>query len=77
MEHQPVEYKGFVILPIPACDAEGRYYGGYEISKDGKVIDVREDIFPGFFYLDAAVTDSIEHAKLEIDNLAAVKGYAV
>jgi hypothetical protein len=74
MEHQSVEYKGHVILPKPVCENEGRCFGGYEISKDGVVIRVRENIFPGFLYPDAAVTDSIEHAKLEIDNLMSVKG---
>ncbi|MDB5764434.1 MAG: fructosamine kinase family protein [Herminiimonas sp.] len=74
MDHQRVDYKGHVILPMPACEKEGRCYGGYEISKDGEVISVRKNIFPGFFYLDAAVEDSVEHAKLEIDSLVAAKG---
>jgi hypothetical protein len=76
MEHQRVDYKGHVILPMPVCEKEGMCYGGYEISKDGTVISVRKNIFPGFFYLDAAVEDSVEHAKLEIDSRLAVKEHS-
>jgi len=72
--HQSIEYKGCVILPITTSttfetDSESMYRGGYEISKDGKTLRVRRNLFPKFFYIDAAVTDSIEYAKLEIDNL--------
>lgn len=74
MHDQRIEYKGYVIEPIPPPEDAGRYDGGYEISKDGKIVSIRKNIFPGCFYFDAAVTESIEHAKLEIDNLVAVKG---
>jgi hypothetical protein len=72
MEHQRVEYRGYVIEPMPAFENQGRYEGGYEISKGGKVIRVRRNIFPGSFYVAAAITDSIERAKAEIDNLVAM-----
>ncbi|TCS32585.1 hypothetical protein EDC30_1219 [Paucimonas lemoignei] len=73
MDHQPVEYKGYTILPIAIPEGEDLYFGGYEISKDGKVVRVRKKTMPGFFYRDAALTDSIEHAKLEIENLVAMQ----
>jgi hypothetical protein len=72
MQAQRIAYKGYQIQPITTAEDVGRYYGAYEISKDGRVVSARSNIFPGFFYRDAAVADSIEHAKLEIDNLASV-----
>ncbi|MDB5797120.1 MAG: fructosamine kinase family protein [Paucimonas sp.] len=74
MSNQQVEYRGFSIVPDVASQDEAMYYGGYEISKNGRTIRVRRRIFPGFFYFSAAVTSSIEHAKLEIDNLEAMGG---
>jgi hypothetical protein len=76
MDHQRVEYKGYAILPMAFPEGEDMYYGGYEISKDGKIIRVRKNIRPGFFYRDAALIDSVEHAKLEIENLVAMQGHA-
>jgi hypothetical protein len=55
---------------MPAMGAGERYYGGYEIARNGATIRARKNLFPGFFYFDAARNDSIEHAKLEIDSLA-------
>jgi len=69
MEPGRVEYKGYVIQPLLVSEIEGRYESGYEISKHGKVVRIREHIFPGSFYRSAALTNSIEHAKLEIDSL--------
>jgi hypothetical protein len=74
MDNKRVEYKGYVILPKLSGGGGGRWYGGYEISKGGTTIRARENIFPGFFYSDAACGDSIEHAKSEIDNLVATEG---
>jgi hypothetical protein len=68
MSTQQVDYKGYIILPSLQCDSEGRFYGCYEIEKDGVIYRSRKNLFPGFFYSDAAREDSIEHAKLEIDN---------
>ncbi len=71
MDNEHLEYKGYTIFPIPAMGTGGVWYGGYEIAKSGTTVRVRRNVFPGFFYFDAARTDSIEHAKLEIDNIAA------
>ncbi len=76
MDRQQVEYKGYTILPAAIPEGEDMYFGGYEISKDGKIVSVRKNIMPGFFYRDAALIDSIEHAKLEIENLVAMRGHA-
>ncbi|WP_194726908.1 hypothetical protein [Noviherbaspirillum malthae] len=76
MDHQQVEYKGYGIRPIAVPQGEDMYFGGYEISKDGKVVSVRKNIMPGFFYRDAALIDSVEHAKLEIENLVSMRGHA-
>jgi hypothetical protein len=70
MDTEDLEYKGFTIFPMPAMGAGERYYGGYEIARNGTTIRARKNLFPGFFYFDAARNDSIEHAKLEIDSLA-------
>lgn len=76
MDQQQVEYKGYAILPMVTPEGEDMYFGGYEISKDGKVVSVRKNIMPGFFYRDVALNDSVEHAKLEIENLVAMRGPA-
>jgi hypothetical protein len=76
MDDQSIEYKGHTIFPEPVCGTEGRWFGGYKIARDGNIIRSRTNIFPGFLYCDAAHEDSIEHAKLEIDNLVAVKGHS-
>ncbi len=68
MDNQHVEYKGFTIVSMPSGGTDGTWFGGYEILKDGVSISVRKNIFPGFHYFPAARDDSIEHAKLEIDN---------
>lgn len=69
MDTQHVAYKDYTIYPMPSCGTESRWYGGYEISKNGAVIRTRKNIFPGFLYFSAARDDSIETAKLEIDNI--------
>lgn len=74
MESQQVEYRGYVIQPLLVFETEGRYSGGYEISRYGKLVRIRENIFPGSFYRSAALTNSIEHAKLEIDSLVTMNG---
>ena len=76
MDHQQVQYKGYAILPIAIPEGKDMYFGGYEISKNGKIVSVRKNIMPGFFYRDAALRDSVEHAKLEIENLVAMQGHA-
>ena len=76
MEHQQVEYKGYAILPLAVPEREDLYFGGYEISKEGKTVSARKKIMPGFFYRDVALRDSIERAKLEIENLVAMQGPA-
>ena len=65
---EQIEYKGYVIQPLPSGEEDGWYFGGYEISKDGRTVAVRRNIFPGFCYFNAALVDSIEHAKLEIES---------
>lgn len=69
MDSERIEYKGFTIFPTPSLGSGNRWYGGYEILKNGAPVRVRKNIFPGFLYSDAARIDSIEHAKIEIDNL--------
>ena len=71
MNDETVEYQGYTITAAPAVDASGRWFGAYQISKDGQTIRTREHVFPGFLYFDAALNDTIEHAKLEIDYLSA------
>ena len=66
-----VEYKGCIILPMPVAEREGRYHGGYAILKNGQLMRVRRDLFPGCLYRKVALKESIEYAKLEIDNLSA------
>jgi hypothetical protein len=71
MDIKSVDYKGYMIYPMPIQGSEAMWYGGYEITKNGLPIRRRKKIFPGFLYQDAAWNDSIEHAKIEIDNLRA------
>ncbi|MDB5838578.1 MAG: fructosamine kinase family protein [Herminiimonas sp.] len=69
VQHPPqVEFQGYLIVTKPD-ESGGKWYGGYELVKDGSVVRSRNHIYPGFFYFDAACEDSIEHAKLEIENL--------
>jgi hypothetical protein len=74
MEAHQLEYRGYVIHPLLVSETEGRYESGYEISKHGKVVRTRANVFPGSFYRSAALTNSIEHAKLEIDSLVTAYG---
>lgn len=70
MNTEPVKYKGYTIFPAPSQNTGcSIWYAGYEITKDGSPVSIRKHIFPGFLYSDAALTDSIEHAKMEIDNI--------
>ncbi len=64
-----LEYKGYTIFPVPTAGSGGVWYAGYEIARRGITLRVRRNLFPGFFYFDAARVDSIEHAKLEIDQI--------
>jgi hypothetical protein len=66
-----MDYKGYQIVPKPACEADGMWIGGYDILKDGRTVRSRPNIFPRTLYFKAACTDSIEHAKIEIENLMA------
>jgi hypothetical protein len=68
MEFPRVEYKGYTIMARPVCGTDGKWFGGYEILKDSQPVSRRENILPSFLYVEGACTDSIEHAKLEIDN---------
>jgi len=68
MEFPQVEYKGHMIVARPVCGTDGKWFGGYEILKGGQLVSRREHIVPSSFYVDGACTDSIEYAKLEIDN---------
>jgi hypothetical protein len=68
MDFPRLEYKGYTILAKPNCGTDGKWFGGYEILKNGEPVSVRSNIFPSFFYVEAACADSMEHAKLEIDN---------
>jgi hypothetical protein len=68
---QIMDYKGYQIVPKPVSDAEGMWIGGYEILKDGRTVSSRPNIFPRTLYFKAACADSIEHAKIEIENLVA------
>ncbi len=63
------EYKGYSITPLPPIERDGGFYGGYEIDKDGAPVSRRTELFPVLQYESAALTESIEHAKIEIDNL--------
>lgn len=65
-----VKYRGYTIFPMPSQNAGAMWYAGYEITRNGTPVSIRKNIFPGFFYPGAAWTDSIEHAKMEIDNIA-------
>jgi hypothetical protein len=67
-EHaERVEYKGYVIVAAPVIGAGECWYSGYQIMKNGRTVSARDHIFPGFFYFDPALTNSIEYAKMEID----------
>jgi hypothetical protein len=69
---QIMDYKSYRIVPKPtASGTDEIWFGGYEISKDGRTISSRTHIYPGFPYFKAACIDSIEHAKIEVDNLIA------
>lgn len=70
MNIEPVKYKGYTIFPTPSQNPGSLWYAGYEITKNGSPVSIRKNIFPGFLYSDAAWNDSIEHAKMEIDNIA-------
>ncbi len=74
MNNTHVDYKGYRIWPKPSCGADGKWYGGYDIVKDDAPVSTRTTIFPGFLYVDAATEDSIEQAKIEIDNLIPIRG---
>lgn len=66
---QTQDYKGYGITPLPPVEKDGGFYGGYEIDKDGVPVSRRTELFPVLQYESAARTESIEHAKIEIDNL--------
>lgn len=68
---QTMEYKGYQIVPKPTCEGDGTWIGGYDILKDGRIVSSRRNIFPRTRYFKAACADSIEHAKIEIENLVA------
>lgn len=70
METQHIMYKGYVIVPLPSQGAGEQWHSGYEIRKGEVPIRVRRNLDPGMYYSDAALNESIERAKLEIDNLA-------
>lgn len=55
---------------MPVAEREGRCHGGYAILKNGRLMRVRRDLFPDCLYRKVALKESIEHAKLEIDNLS-------
>jgi hypothetical protein len=66
-----MNYRGYqiVLKPISLGASDSMWFGGYEISKDGKLISSRSNIFPANLYYKSACTDSIETAKTEVDNL--------
>jgi hypothetical protein len=68
MLQERFEYKGYTIVPMPVSGDGETWFGGYEIMKNGEKVRKRTNIFPGFFYVDAAHNDSVERAKAEIDN---------
>jgi hypothetical protein len=70
MDTLPVSYKGYTIIPMPSADTGQLWFGGYEIRKGDTRISMRQGLHPGVFYSDAACIESIERAKIEIDNLA-------
>lgn len=70
METEQITYKGYVIVPLPSQGAGEQWHSGYEIRKDGVPVRVRHNLDPGVYYSDAALHESIERAKLEIDNIA-------
>ncbi len=72
MESEHIDYKGYTIYPLPMMGGGEQWYGGYDIQKDGATIRVRRNIFPSFPYFSAARCDSIEHAKMEIENLVQI-----
>lgn len=72
MANERLDYKGYTIVPMPATDNGELWFGGYEILKDGEMIRERNHIFPCFPYYAAAHSDSIEHAKMEIENLVSL-----
>ncbi|TFW09831.1 hypothetical protein E4K72_03985 [Oxalobacteraceae bacterium OM1] len=66
---EPTQYRGYIILPTPQRERNGEYSGGYAILKAGTVVRIRERVFPARLYLRAAIAESVQHAKLEIDFL--------
>lgn len=66
-------YRGYFITPLPPVEKDGGFYGGYEIERGGLPVSRRTELFPVTQYERAALTESIEHAKLEIDNLLAMQ----
>ncbi len=76
MNDPEIDYKGYRIYAAPMCGNDGKWYGAYDITKDGTSIRSRTHVFPGFLYREAAAEDSIEQAKLEIDELVAFQGHS-
>jgi hypothetical protein len=75
MNMQIMNYKGYQVLPRPTASGDGNlYFGGYEIVKDGRTVSCRTGLYPGVHYLSAARSASLEHAKIEIDNLVSPPG---
>jgi len=72
-----MDYKGYHVVVKPSSQGDGFWLGGYEILRNGQMVRNRTNVFPGFLYFEAACTDSIEHAKIEIDNLRAVPGSVI
>jgi hypothetical protein len=70
MNSQIMNYKGYQVLPRPtSAGDDDLFFGGYEIVKDGRTVSCRTKLYPGVHYLSAACAASLEHAKIEIDNL--------
>ncbi len=64
-----VEYRGYVIVPMPLHGHDDLWYDGYQILKAGVSVSSRINTESAHTTGNTAVDSSVEFAKFEVDNL--------
>ncbi|WP_395826086.1 hypothetical protein [Collimonas sp.] len=67
-----VEYRGYLIVPKPLQAHDDLWHDGYQIWKAGVSISSRANTESAHATRTTAMDSSIEFAKIEVDNLAAM-----
>ncbi|AMP10969.1 hypothetical protein CAter282_3272 [Collimonas arenae] len=67
-----VEYRGYVIVPQPVQGHDDLWHDGYQILKAGASVSSRTNTESVHTTRGTAIDSSVEFAKIEVDNLAAL-----